>query len=220
MRLDLEGIVLAQPEDITPADGSIQLINQLSNPPLTPVTPETVHVRRCRLAGDAIDQRHGRFHTEDLPQLLSMCNGVSMLVGHNRSSLPIARLFGGDIEQENGISYICPKFYWMKGHSFAQDMAINIDGGIYNQLSISFSFAKPTCSECGKDIRYCLHVPGKSYKENTRCFVWYEELAGVHEGSIVFKGAQPGTQFNAERFWSDPSIWLQWGTPGIQPWEV
>ncbi|MFC1493621.1 hypothetical protein ACFL6O_06620, partial [candidate division KSB1 bacterium] len=47
---------------------------------------------------------------------------------------------------------------------------------------------------CGRDIRKCDHVPGKTYGKKL-CFYWYEQLGEVLEGSIVYAGGHPGTGF-------------------------
>ena len=65
---ELSGALLPHREKVS--DGDIDAINNLVNPPLTPLTASDIYVRRCRLAGDAIDAGFGRFRTEDLPKLL------------------------------------------------------------------------------------------------------------------------------------------------------
>jgi len=179
------------------SEEDVRLINSLQNPPPTPVSERDVFVRSCRLAGDAIDSYHGRFRTEDLPKLLAMVQGAPMLIGHNKHSLGVARFFGGSIEEKNGINYIAPKFYWLRGHSSADDLRIAIDGGLYAEASISFAYEKPTCSVCGKDIRTCEHLPGApGEKEGETVFYYYDNVVAVLEGSLVYRGAQPGTGFS------------------------
>ncbi|MFC1730543.1 hypothetical protein ACFL6I_09415 [candidate division KSB1 bacterium] len=185
-------------------DEDIALINNLPNPPPVPVTKDTIYVRKCRLAGDGVNCHFGRFRTEDLKILLEKVQGVSCLIGHRKDTAGIARFFGGGIErhtardlvtgQEIEMNYIAPKIYWMKNHSMAEDLRLNIDGGIYHQASISWYFEKPVCQLCGKDIRACDHVPGKRY-DGKLCFFWYEGITDVLEGSIVFAGGHPGTGF-------------------------
>jgi hypothetical protein len=178
-------------------DDDVIAINRLINPPPVPIAVSDIYVRRCRLAGDAVDAGWGRFRTSDLPMLLEMIQGAPALVGHRKESLGVARFFGGMVSKDKvtGISYIVPKFYWMKAHSGAEDLRVNIDGGIWNEASIGFIFKKPGCSVCGEDIRRCDHVPGQTYGEQA-CFFHYDEIVRVTEGSIVYRGAQPGTGFS------------------------
>ena len=67
---------------------------------------------------------------DDLPKLLELLHGVSLLIGHRKDMVGVARFFNGSIEQINDvpnpfsgknerITYIVPKFYWMKKHSKA-----------------------------------------------------------------------------------------------------
>lgn len=192
-------------EAIETIDRDVGIINSLSNPPLVPVKKEDIFVRRCRLASNAVDCSYGKFRTEDLPGLLEFIQGVSMLIGHKKDTVGIARFFNGNIEQiedvynpfikkKERITYIVPKFYWMKKHSKAEDLQVNIDGGIYNQVSLSWWYNKATCGICGKDMRECEHIPGRKYGSIT-AFYYYDEIGEVLEGSIVYKGGQPYTGF-------------------------
>lgn len=191
---ELSGIVLPESTQIAGAD--LEIINHLPNPPLVPVTAADVYIRRCRLAGDAIDAGGGRFRTSDLPRLLELVQGAPALVGHRRDTLGVARFFGGEVmtAPDTGVSYIVPKFYWMRAHSQAEDLRVNIDGGIYTEASLGFTFRRPTCSICGDDIRDCPHLPGHEY-DGRECFFYYDDILRVTEGSFVFRGAQPGTGF-------------------------
>jgi hypothetical protein len=178
------------------SDEDVRLINSLKNPPPVPVSEKDVFVRRCRLAGNAVDAYYGRFRTADLKKLLSLVQGAPMLVGHDKRSLGIARFFNGTIEQHEGVDYIVPKFYWLRGHSSSDDLRVAIDGGLYNEASISFAYETPTCSICGDDIRNCEHLPGApTEKEGEKVFYYYDNVVAVMEGSLVYRGAQPGTGF-------------------------
>ncbi len=191
---ELRGTMLPAQKKIDAAD--VEQVNNLDNPPPSPVIASDIYVRRCRLAGDAIDAGFGRFRAEDLPKLLDMVQGAPALIGHRKDSIGVARFFGGDLQKDpvTGITYIVPKFYWMKLHSSAEDFRVNIDGGIYSEASIGFTFRKPTCSVCGSDMRRCEHIPGREYSSQI-CFFYYDDVLRVTEGSFVYRGAQPGTGF-------------------------
>lgn len=191
---ELSGGLISPDGKVTGKD--ITEINNLTNPPPVPVNNNDVYVRKCRLAGDAIDAGFGRFRTEDLPLLLEKVQGAPALVGHRKDTLGIARFFGGEVKEDpvSKISYIIPKFYWMRGHSAAEDLRVCIDGGIYSEGSIGFTFKTPTCSICGEDIRKCEHFPGQTYNDSL-CYMFYDDILKVTEGSFVYRGAQPGTGF-------------------------
>jgi hypothetical protein len=199
-----------------PSNGEIRLINSLKNPPPVPVSERDVYVRRCRLAGDAIDTYYGRFRTEELPKLLVLVQGAPLLVGHNKRSLGVARFFGGSVAEHEKRNYIVPGFYWLRGHSSAEDLRVAIDGGLYSEASISFVYEKPTCSVCGEDIRTCDHLPGSPGEgDGEPVFYYYDNVAAVLEGSLVYRGAQPGTGFSLSTIPSD-SANPTYGIPALR----
>ncbi len=186
----LSGTLLREPCKASERD--LETIHGLPNPPLIPLAADEIHVRRCRLANDQTDSRYGRFRTSDLPRLLELVQGAPVLIGHDRRTLGIARFFGGDIEIREGVNWIVPKFYWPRAHSQADDLRVMIDAGVYNEASIAFVYRTPTCSICGQDLRGCPHWPGRSY-DGQLCFFWYDGIERVTEGSLVYRGASPGT---------------------------
>lgn len=213
-----------------PTNEDLRTINSLKNPPPVPVSERDIYIRRCRLAGDGIDAYFGRFRSGDLPKLLALLQGAPLLVGHDKRTLGIARFFGGSIEEHDGNRFVTPHFYWLRGHSSAEDLRVAIDGGLYSEASISFCYRKPTCSVCGEDIRSCEHLPG-SPKEEGPVFYYYDDIAAVLEGSLVYRGAHPGTGFSlsAHRIFGDefPPTKLQpfspideqnpqWGIPTLR----
>lgn len=191
---------LSQPMAVAREAGEthdVELINALSNPPLVPLTEQDIHVRRCRLAGDAVDSQFGCFRSHDLPKLLALTQGAPALIGHDRQKIAVARFFGGSVETYQGHHYIVPKFYWPRAHSGAEDFRVLLDCGIITEASIAFTFEKPACSICGGDIRECEHEPGGFYGLKL-CHYYYEKIERVLEGSFVYRGAEPGTGILAE----------------------
>ncbi|MBC8204800.1 hypothetical protein ISS30_01715 [bacterium] len=188
----LSGPVLR--ESLKPSETDLAKIKELKNPPLVELTPEDIHIRKVRLAGDFIDEYGGCFRSEDLAKLLKMTAGAPLLIGHRKDTVGVARFFDGSVEKFGNGNYIIPKFYWLKAHSQAEDLRIQIDGGIICEASISFVYTRPTCSVCGEDIRACPHSVGKLYMGSTEsCFYYYDGLKRVNEGSLVYRGAEPGT---------------------------
>jgi len=177
--------------------GDIELIRTIPNPPLAELQADDIHVRRCRLAGDAVDSQFGCFRTHDLPRLLTLAHGAPALIGHNRQTVAVARFFGGSVETHQGHNYIVPKFYWPKAHSAAEDFRVLLDCGIISEASIAFTFEQPTCSICGRDIRECEHEPGTMYGLRL-CHYFYDGIDRVLEGSFVYRGAEPGTGILSE----------------------
>lgn len=186
----LNGSPLRDPCPVDRED--ILAISRLDNPPLVALQPGDILVRRCRLANDQVDSRFGRFRREDLPRLLELVQGAPVLIGHDRRTLGVARFFGGSVEQRGEAAWVIPKFYWPRAHSRAEDLRVMLDSGVYNEVSIAFLYRTPTCSICGADLRNCPHWPGRTY-EGELCFFWYDGIERVTEGSLVYRGASPGT---------------------------
>jgi len=187
---------------VTPArenaqENDVAQIAALPNPPLAPLAESDIHVRRCRRAGDAVDSQFGCFRSHDLQKLLDLTHGAPALIGHNRQSVAVARFFGGSVEEFGGHRYIVPKFYWPRAHSAAEDFRVLLDAGIISEASIAFTFEKPSCSICGRDIRECEHEPGAHYGLKL-CHYYYDNLDRVLEGSFVYRGAEPGTGILSE----------------------
>lgn len=164
----------------------LKTINSLSPPPPVEVEQDHIHVRAMKLTGDSLNSQLGRFHTEDLGKLAKKTIGAPVLIGHNKDSAPIARFFDGKVQE----GFTVNAFYFPRG-VVGDELANNIDMGIFAEASISFTCEKLSCSECGNDIRdyeKCNHLPGKD-----GVFYWYEQIGHVLEGSIVYRGAHPDT---------------------------
>lgn len=170
----------------------VKIINKLPNPPPVTLKPGDAYARKLRLAGNLVNDYGGCFRDKDLKKLLKLVQGAPLLAGHVKEMIPIGRFFGGEIVEHLGGQFIAPKIYWPKGKSAAEDLRIDIDSGIVNEASISFGFQKPTCSICSEDIRMCDHQVGEEYKPGV-CFYWYDNIVRVSEGSLVYRGAEPGT---------------------------
>jgi len=201
-----------------PSPRDIEVINSLPNPPLSPLTLDHIYIRQCRLAGDTVDAWGGCFRHDDLPKLLQLSQGAPALIGHSywwlRQLPPVARFFGGSIQEHRGASYIVPKFYWPRKHSQAEDLKTLIDASIINEASIAFTFTAASCSICGEDIRECTHEVGKDY-DGKSCFYWYDGIIKVLEGSFVYRGAEPGTGFLEKPVSPEQSGWLHLTINGI-----
>lgn len=174
-----------------------RIINSLpKNPPPVPVKAGEAYVREVRLLGVTVNNQLGSPRPEDMETWLALSIGVPLMVGHKKDEIPMSRFFTGRVVDYQGVPYIVLKFYWDKSLSYAEDMRIKIDSGLINEASISIRFGRPTCSICGLDLRdmKCPHWVGEEY-DGQLCFYWYDEPVCVLEGSIVYKGADPGTGF-------------------------
>lgn len=165
----------------------------------TSMSIESLYRKAMKLTGDKLNSQFGRFRTETLPKLAKMCIGAPVLIGHNKGSKPIAKIYDGYVENH----FVITPFYFPKGRSDADDLAIDIDSRVLSECSISFQFKRATCSLCGGNMMSwseCPHIPGKEYpatKEHSGgvAFYWYDDIIKVLEGSIVYRGAHPDTGF-------------------------
>lgn len=171
-----------------PCDQMLTKINGLSPAPMSELGALDVFVAGCNLVGEELTSHQGKFRHEQLPGLAELTVGAPLMVGHDKSERPIGRFFDASIVEK----MVLASFYVPSARSDAEDLMIDLDAGIAAEASISFAFTKPTCSECGKDMRSyeCDHYPGKD-----GAFFYFDGVTSVLEGSIVFRGAHPGTGF-------------------------
>ena len=143
----------------------IKIINDVINPP-TKLRKEDIYVRAMYLVSDEINSFGGRFPIEELDRLQSLIINSPILVGHRKDKLPIGRNFLTENVERNGRNWIKSYFYWLRNSDNSETLKNNIDGGIYKECSIGFTFNLAECSICSKDIRECGHQPLEIYKPN------------------------------------------------------
>lgn len=178
----------------------VELINRNVNPP-DPVEAEDVYVRAMYVVSDHVNSFGGRFPPEDHEHLARLLIDSPVLVGHRKDRLPVGRTFHSTMVRRDGGSWIKGYFYWLRSAQGAADMLANIDGGIYKECSIGFTFAKPECSICGRDIRQCDHEPHRVYARGggtIKCHFNYRKIERVLETSLVYRGAVANTAVSKE----------------------
>ncbi|MBN1212357.1 MAG: hypothetical protein JXA92_07245 [candidate division Zixibacteria bacterium] len=190
---------LAENEEKISSD-LVDLINENINPP-APVGPEDVHIRTLFIVSDRVNSFGGRFPVEEHARLAELLVDSPVMVGHRKDRLPVGRNFHAVTVERDGRHWVKSYFYWLKSAEGADNLKENIDGGIYKECSIGFTFLFPECSVCGKDIRFCEHEPLQSYRQNGRddtCFFNYRQIERVLETSLVYRGALPDTEISRE----------------------
>ena len=171
----------------------IALINEHIHPP-TPLTLDDVHIRAMRLVSDEVNDHGGRFPREEHERLCELVIDSPVLIGHDRSHLPVARNFAARCVDEGERRWVEVWFYWLRGDGPHHDqLAADIDAGVVKEGSIGFEFALPQCSICGEDIRTCEHIPGFEYEGQTAHYE-YRNIIRVLETSLVYRGATPNTR--------------------------
>jgi hypothetical protein len=164
----------------------IDLINANIRPPVA-IKPEDVFIRAMHIISDSVNAYGGRFDRVELPNIARLFIDSPVLIGHDKSGLPVARNFWAETIEKDGRLWVKSYFYWLKQAESAERLALNIDAGIYKECSVSFVYDIPECSACGGDIRTCGHQVSKDV------FFYYRGVEKVLETSLVYRGAVPGT---------------------------
>ena len=167
--------------------------DEVSRFALRPLEAHEFAVFTLDLCHDQIDRHFSRFPQEELNKISAMTPGRPLMERHDlRGSLPRGTFFRSRVHEGNGRASVRPDVYVLRTQQNA-GFILNIEGGVYRETSIGFSFETPECSICGKDLRTCDHVPGRSYGDQ-QCHYVMRNVLEVIEGSIVSSGSQ-GTGF-------------------------
>ncbi len=189
-------------EDVLTTDSDMKIINQLAPGDLS---SEQVFIRSMYLCSSQPCISDGcQFTRQALEEIAERVVGLSVLTGHDRSSLPIARFFKAEVvqsdSQDNGeqVYFVRAWFYWLRNTSGAKDLLLNIDGGIYREVSLAWKFDAWICSVCNSPNGRCGHRAGALYNEQ-RCYRLIDHVTEVLEGSLVYKSADRNTFLSGER---------------------
>ncbi|MBU0984998.1 MAG: hypothetical protein KKA42_14085 [candidate division Zixibacteria bacterium] len=185
---------LIEPDNEVRAD-LVERINANVNPPAE-LSADDVWIRAMYIVSDQVNSFGGRFPAEEHQNLCRLLVDSPVMVGHRKDKLPVGRTFHAVEDLKDGIPWVKSYFYWLRNATGAADLRDNIDAGVYKECSIAFTFLKPECSVCGKDIRVCPHEPFEEYDVDngvTRCHFNYRQVDKVLESSLVYRGAVPNT---------------------------
>ena len=171
----------------------VDLINDNIRPPVA-VSPDDVLIRAMYVINDAINSYGGKFDRVDLPQIAALFIDSPVLIGHDKSGLPVARNFWAEVIEKDDKLWIKSYFYWLKQGDSSNRLKLNIDSGIYKECSVSFTYNLPECSACGQDIRYCGHQVSKDVHFT------YRGVDRILETSLVYRGSIPNTHLTDRLF--------------------
>lgn len=183
---------------------NMALINRLTH---TTLARDQVYVRSMYLCSSQLCETDWcRFSPRALESIGKKVVGQSVLAGHDKRTLPVARFFKASLverpdvpDRETGqpTHWVRAWFYWLKETRGSRDLALNMDGGIYREVSISWRYTIGRCSICNKPSRSCPHQPGEVYDDQV-CYTWIDDILDVLEGSLVYKGADRETAITGE----------------------
>ena len=160
---------------------------------LRPLARKEYAVFSLDLCNDQVDKHFSRFPVEELEKISSMTPGRPLMERHDvRGSLPRGTFFRSRLHHEEEHVSVRPDVYVLRTEG-NRDFILNIEGGVYRETSIGFSFRLPECSVCGEDLRTCNHIPGRSYGD-VLCYFTMRDVLEVIEGSVVTAASQ-GTAF-------------------------
>ncbi|MBI5265723.1 MAG: hypothetical protein HY851_00680 [candidate division Zixibacteria bacterium] len=196
------GRLSAQPGNIVPKppDNLLALINQRIAP-TQPLTDEQVYVACMYLVSDQVNSFGGKFPTDEHDRIAALLIDSPVIVGHRKDQLPIGRTFHAELVERDGRNWVKSSFYWLRSVAGAEDLKDNIEGGVYKECSIAFTYSLPECSICGHDIRICEHEPFQEYTTSSgpsQCHFNYRQIERVLESSLVYRGAVPDTLVTRE----------------------
>ena len=165
---------------------------------LRPLVRDEFAVFTLDLCNNRVDKHFSRFPEEELEKINALTPGRPLMERHDlRGTLPRGTFFRSLMHREEAQVSVRPDVYVLRTQENA-DFILNIEGGVYRETSIGFSFRTPECSICGKDLRVCDHVPGRSYGDPADsasiCHYVMRDVLEVIEGSVVSSGSQ-GTGF-------------------------
>ncbi len=189
-------------EDAPPLSGDLEAINRFA---AVPLQPENVYVRSMYLCSSQPCPSDGcQFTRGALDEIAERIVGQSVLTGHDRSGLPLARFFKAAVVERapndgnESLLFVRAWFYWLRETSGAKDLLLNIDGGIYREVSLAWKYDAWRCSICHAANGSCGHRVGESYGGQT-CYRLIDHVAEVLEGSLVYKSADRDTYLAGAR---------------------
>ena len=185
---------LAREDSAGPADGEA-LLAQVNSFALRPLAQDEFVVFTMDLCHNQMDRHFSRFPDEELEKISRMVPGRPLMERHDlRGTLPRGTFFRSTLhnDETRGRISVRPDVYVLRTADNVS-FILNIEGGVYRETSIGFSFKTPECAICGKDLRTCDHVPGRTYGDAV-CHYVMRDVLEVIEGSVVPTGSQ-GTAF-------------------------
>ena len=172
------------------------LLDEVNRFALRPLERDQFEVFTLDLCHNQVDRHFSRFPNEELARINEMVPGRPLMERHDlRGSLPRGTFFRSELHHDGDRTSVRPDVYVLQTKD-NEDFILNIEGGVYRETSIGFSFRIPECSVCKRDLRTCDHMPGRTYGDE-QCHYVMRDVLEVIEGSVVPSGSQ-GTGFVAQ----------------------
>ncbi|MVN88280.1 hypothetical protein GO986_16160 [Deinococcus sp. HMF7620] len=213
-------LVLADGASTALPDGHLEQINALqARRGKAALTAEQILVRPVRLYGNKLTSYFTRSPDGDLRLLASQINdgGGPVLSAHVTDNTPLGSFYTAavvegaftatpDLGQPAQELWLDTWFYVLNDAE-GQRLVGLIDGGVINEASIGFFYDKAICSITGGDYYdspywrgrvYTITDPETNVSVQKLCFVWTTGNVQFGEGSLVYRGAYPGTRVGGD----------------------
>lgn len=241
---NLPGLRGATAAVVTPED--LTVINAFYAPKA--MTADELHTRRAKVAHNQHDRTFERFPKAYLERFAETLPGKSLLPGHNTSELPMGRWYQADTRtrteefavipgapksadivpgmeaQKTRVTWLEASFYFVADPG-TELMRKNIDSGVYQDVSIGFSFDDIHCDVCRRSYwkSDCPHIAGRPIDDGkgvvTLTYAGDPKLCEARETSIVYLGAQQQAELmkSLREGTLDPQklALTQWGTDPV-----
>lgn len=225
-RKHLASFLMESPSQPTPGtlpEGHLAKINAKQSTLGKPnLKEENLIARPILLFGNQMTSYYTRIPDHDLVTLASQINesGGPLLSAHMTDTTPIGTFYMAEVVpgEQDGELVLNTWAYWVK-NSDGLKLAEQIDAGIINEASIGYWYTEALCSITGGDYAASPYYAGETYKvknpqtgeeEEKLCFIWTTGEVEFVEGSLVYRGAYPGTKVGSD------TASFQFSAPSLQ----
>lgn len=180
-------------------ENELKLINKFTTRTLT---ADEIYAFSVVLCDNEIDRDFERFTPEALQALAKMFVGKPGIFDHSmKGKDQIARTYSCTVEStgeltSDGLPYVRLKAKaYVAKTSKTEDFILNLQAGIFKEVSVGCAVEKQICSVCGKDKRHfhCEHLAGEFYTKGetpTQCHTLLVNPVDAYEWSFVAVPAQ------------------------------
>lgn len=201
-------------------DGHLEKINALQASRGKPaLTAEQVLARPVRLFGNKLTSYFTRVPDADLRTLADQINatGGPVLSAHVTDNTPLGSFYAAAVVEGDFTATPEPgepqqplwldTWMYVLNDDAGQQLVRLIDGGVINEASIGYWYEQALCSITGASYWYSPYYAGRTYtivnaetgeSEDKLCFIWTTGNVQFSEGSLVYRGAYPGTKVGGD----------------------
>lgn len=168
------------------------------------LSADEVIVRPIRLSGTKVTEIATRFYKKDLEKMAEQVPGAPLLRGHDYESVPLGTYYLSKVTDDGDDAWLDAWFYVLNDDE-GRAIVDRIDKGVFNESSITWTYTEAVCSICGRDYfgtpdedgNSCQHWRGYEY-DGELCYIYTTGDVRFVEGSIVYRGAHPGTRVGGD----------------------